>query len=54
MLSRSNVVGGPPDVVQSLYNTPCYIMDLDITLNLFYQGILQRNYREMVEFLPVI
>ena len=36
--------------VQSLYNTPCYNTDLDITqpccgsLQNFHDGILQRNY----------
>ena len=48
------MVGGPPGKVQSLYNTPCYIMDLDITVmvwlpNLltimeFYKGLQENSY----------
>ena len=40
-------VGCPISIVQSLYNTPRYNMDLDIMLAIFYHGILQRNYRKM-------
>ena len=40
-------------IVQPLYDTPCYNMDLDITLscfdaqNVFNHGILQRSYLVM-------
>ena len=39
------MVGGPPGKVQSLYNTPCYIMDLDITGHgVAPKFILPRNF----------
>ena len=42
---------GEQGTVQSLYNTPRYNMDLDITgiwlRNFFYTANLQMNYREM-------
>ena len=43
------------NTVHSLYNTPRYNMDLDITQPcgsqfFFYHGILQKNYRKMMKF----
>ena len=35
------------DTVQSLYNTPHYNMDSDITLMMWLHGFLQRYYRKM-------